>query len=73
MKVMRREAGRGNAHLKVFAPLTLPLTSLIIKVLSPQAKYFTLISAIIKVLSAEISHMKKNLRYLTTTEIEKVE
>ena len=59
MKVMRREAGRGNARLKVFAPLNLPLTSLIIKVLSPQAKYFTLISAIIKVLSAEISHMKE--------------
>ena len=64
MKVMRREAGRGNAHLKVFAPLNLPLTSLIIKVLSPQAKYFTLISAIIKVLSADICHKKNNPKVL---------
>ena len=64
MKVMRREAGRGNAHLKVFAPLTLPLTSLIIKVLSPQAKYFTLISAIIKVLSAEICYKKNTPKVL---------
>ena len=58
---MRREAGRGNARLKVFAPLILPLTSLIIKVLSPQAKYFPLTSAIRKIIQ----------RYFTTMEIEK--